>query len=83
MSDHAAGMDLSAALDARRLHGLSHFGLRIQDRAAWEETVAREQVEVSYGGEVDWPHSSAWYVVDPTGYEIEVALWDDDAVAFG
>ena len=69
-------------LDARRLHGISHFGLRIDDRARWERTVDREGVDVRYGGVVEWPHSLAWYVLDPTGYEIEVALWDDDHVAF-
>ncbi len=63
-------------------HGLAHFGLRIDDRAAWETTVAREGVEVAYGGAFRWPHSTAWYVTDPTGYEIEVALWDDDRVRF-
>ena len=33
-------------------------------------------------GAVAWPHATAWYVLDPTGYEIEVALWDDDVVRF-
>jgi catechol 2,3-dioxygenase-like lactoylglutathione lyase family enzyme len=74
--------DYRVPRDGERLHGLNHFGLRIQDRAAWEETVRREGVEVLYGGEVRWPHSRAWYVVDPTGYEIEVACWDQDRVAF-
>ena len=64
-------------------HGLSHFGLRITDGADWERTVQREQVEVLYGGPVRWPHSTAWYVADPTGHEIEVACWDSDRVAFG
>ena len=36
-------------------HGINHFGLRITDRKAWEETVEREKLEVHYGGEVDWP----------------------------
>jgi lactoylglutathione lyase len=63
-------------------HGLAHFGLRIDDRVAWEATVAREKVAVDYGGAFRWPHSTAWYVSDPTGYEIEVALWDDDEVRF-
>ncbi len=64
-------------------HGLAHFGLRIDDRAEWEAKVAREGVAVNYGGPVRWPHSTAWYVTDPTGYEIEVALWDGDRVTFG
>jgi catechol-2,3-dioxygenase len=63
-------------------HGLSHFGLRITDRAAWDATLEREKVEVLYGGAVDWPHSTAWYVQDPTGNEIEVALWNEDRVSF-
>ena len=63
-------------------HGLSHFALRIDDADAWEATVKRERVQVEYGGAVRWPHSRAWYVTDPTGYEIEVACWDGDRVRF-
>ena len=63
-------------------HGAAHFGLRIDDQDAWEAAVRREKVEVGYGGAFRWPHSTAWYVTDPTGYEIEVALWDDDRVRF-
>lgn len=70
------------ALQREGKHALCHFGLRITDRAAWEATVEREGVEVNYGGSVRWPHSTAWYVTDPTGWEIEVALWDGDTVAF-
>jgi lactoylglutathione lyase len=64
-------------------HGIAHFGLRIDDARAWEAVVAREGIEVAYGGVVRWPHSRAWYVTDPTGYEIEVACWDGDRVLFG
>jgi catechol 2,3-dioxygenase-like lactoylglutathione lyase family enzyme len=63
-------------------HGVSHFGLRIDDRAAWEATAKREGVEIRYGGPVQWPHSTAWYVMDPTGYEIEVALWNEGRSRF-
>ena len=66
----------------KKIHGLNHFGLRITDGEAFQETARREGVEIQYGGVVDWPHSKAWYVLDPTGYEIEVALWDDDTVTF-
>jgi catechol 2,3-dioxygenase-like lactoylglutathione lyase family enzyme len=66
----------------RGLHGVAHFGLRITDGDAWLETVEREEIEVLYGGEISWPHSTSWYIEDPTGYEIEVALWDDDTIAF-
>ena len=63
-------------------HGIAHFGLRIDDRARWEETVEREKVDVAYGGAYRYPHSTSWYVTDPTGHEIEVACWDDDRVRF-
>jgi catechol 2,3-dioxygenase-like lactoylglutathione lyase family enzyme len=66
----------------RSIHGVNHFGLRIDDRAAWEQVIEAEGVEVRYGGPVVWPRSVAWYVIDPTGYEIEVALWHNDAIAF-
>ncbi len=69
-------------LEARKVHGFNHFGLRIDDAAAWKDTVKREDIEVLYDGPVSWPHSTAWYVRDPTGYEIEVALWDDNRIAF-
>ncbi len=65
----------------RRVHAIARFGLRITDRGKWEETLEREKVECIYS---DWhyPHSRSWYVVDPTGWEIEVALWDGDTVSF-
>jgi len=76
---HHPGDDERGRLDQL---GVSHFGLRITDRETWERTIERERVEVAYGGSVRWPHSTSWYVEDPDGYEIEVALWDQDRVAF-
>ncbi len=70
-------------LEERKLHGFNHFSFRIDDRDAWEEVIAREELEILYDGVLEWPHSLAWYVKDPTGYEIEVALWNDDEIAFG
>jgi hypothetical protein len=64
------------------LHGINHFGLRITDEKAWQRTLAAENIEVLYDGPVRWPHSTSWYILDPTGWEIEVALWDKDTVAF-
>ena len=64
-------------------HAVKHFALRITDREEWEATVEREQLELQWGGETRWPHSTAWYVNDPTGWQIEVALWDNDTPAFG
>jgi catechol 2,3-dioxygenase-like lactoylglutathione lyase family enzyme len=67
---------------ARGLHGLNHIGLRITDREKWLDRAEREGVEILYEGPVRWPHATAWYVKDPTGWEIEVAHWDDDHIAF-
>ena len=42
----------------------------------------RENIKFMYDGEIPWPHSRAWYIQDPTGYEIEVACWNDDTIRF-
>ncbi len=65
----------------RKVHGVAHFGLRISDRAAWEQTLEREKIKFTYPWQ-RYPHSKSWYVEDPTGYEIEVALWDNDEISF-
>ena len=69
-------------LRKKGFHSICHFGLAIDDREAWEKTLERENVDVQYGGAVDWPHSTAWYVSDPTGWTIEVALWHGNEIAF-
>lgn len=63
-------------------HRLSHFALRITDGEAFARRAAALGIEIKYGGTVEWPHSDARYVDDPTGYEIEVVHWHDDAVRF-
>ena len=70
-------------LDATGHHGLRHFALRITDGESWERTLERERLELGWDSPVSYPHSTSWYVRDPSGYEIEVALWNDDQVAFG
>jgi catechol 2,3-dioxygenase-like lactoylglutathione lyase family enzyme len=61
---------------------IAHFALRITDRKHWEAVMKREKPKLYYGGEVGWAHSTAWYVRDPNGYEIEVALWENDTPTF-
>ena len=66
-------------LKRRDIHGISHWGFRINDEEKWKETLDREGLTyITY----DNPFSKAWYVQDPTGYEIEVALWENDQVRF-
>ncbi len=69
----------SEQLGKRGLHGVAHLGFRITDRKAWLQTVQAEKLDTYYWR---YPHSESWYVHDPTGWEIEVALWDGDEVRF-
>ncbi len=66
-------------LKAQGIHGMNHFAFRIDDEARWEETIRREGFDVSPW---EWPHSKAWYVTDPTGYEIEVVFWKEGRARF-
>ncbi len=68
--------------DSEARHAIYHFGFRITDREAWLNTVEKHQLTLEYGGEVVYPHSSSWYVCDPTGYSIELVLWNEDKVSF-
>jgi len=68
--------------EARAIHGVNHFSLRITDPVAWEAVAKREGIHIHYGGAYRYPHSTSWYVNDPTGYDIEVVAWDEDKVRF-
>lgn len=68
--------------DAKEDHVIYHFGFRIEDRAAWLAKVEEHGLVLEFGGETDYPFSTSWYVSDPTGYGIEVVLWDADEVRF-
>lgn len=67
-------------LGRRGLHGIRHFGLRIEGEQAWRELLGRENLKYE---ETRWPFSTSWYVNDPTGYEIEVSCWISGEVRFG
>ena len=63
-------------------HAIYHWGFRITDRAAWLRTIETHGIDLEFGGENVHPHCSSWYVTDPTGYSIEVALWNDNIIRF-
>jgi len=63
------------ARNRHKIHGVNHFGLRISEPARWEEKIRENDIQVFYGGAIEYPHSTSWYIADPTGYEIEVAYW--------
>ena len=53
--------------------GIAHFGFHISN---FDEVIARceeNRVKILYGGEVDWEKSKSVYIVDPSGYEIELS----------
>ena len=64
------------------LHHLAHFGLRITDKKSWKKKIEGGNLPILYDGVVQWPNSLAWYIKDPTGWEIEVVYWDDDTIRF-
>jgi len=52
--------------------GIAHFGFNISN---FDEVIAKCDelgVQVLYGGIVDWGKSKSVYIVDPSGYEIEL-----------
>jgi len=52
--------------------GIAHFGFNIKN---FDDVIKRCEelgVKILYGGVVDWETSRSVYVVDPSGYEIEL-----------
>ena len=52
--------------------GIAHFGFNIANFNEIIEKCKELGVEVLYGGIVDWEKSKSVYIVDPSGYEIEL-----------
>ena len=53
--------------------GIAHFGFHISN---FNEVIAKcqeKEVEILYGGEIDWEKSKSVYILDPSGYEIELS----------
>lgn len=52
--------------------GIAHFGFNISN---FDEIITKCKdlgVEILYGGTIDWEKSKSVYIVDPSGYEIEL-----------
>lgn len=73
---------LYEAQEDRANGAMNHIGLRITDRAALEASLAKHSVQVGYGGAYEHPHSTAFYVSDPAGNTLELAVWDGDRIQF-
>ena len=52
--------------------GIAHFGLNVEN---FDEIISKCNelgVEILYGGVVNWEKSKSVYIVDPSGYELEL-----------
>jgi predicted enzyme related to lactoylglutathione lyase len=54
--------------------GIAHFGFNVANFNEIIEKCEELKVEVLYGGIVDWETSKSVYIVDPSGYEIELGM---------
>ena len=52
--------------------GIAHFGFNISNFDIVLERCKELGVEILYGGIIDWERSKSVYIVDPSGYEIEL-----------
>ena len=53
--------------------GIAHFGFHVENFSEVISKCKELGVEVLYGGEVDWEKSHSLYIVDPSGYELELS----------
>jgi len=54
-------------------NGFNHFGLHINNFEDIMRKCSELDIEVYYGGPIEWESSSSIYIKDPNGYEIELA----------
>ncbi len=52
--------------------GIAHFGFNIDNFNDTIEKCKELGVQILYGGIVDWEKSKSVYIVDPSGYELEL-----------
>jgi len=53
--------------------GIAHFGFHIDNFSKVIAKCHELGVKILYGGEVGWEKSRSVYIVDPSGYEIELS----------
>ena len=68
--------------EAEDHHKIYHFGFRLRDKEEWQEKLNEHKLETYFASPIDYPHSTSWYVRDPTGNSIEVSIWDNNTVRF-
>ena len=68
--------------DNPEVQEVRHFALRIREGKRFERLCEKRGIPLVFGGPVRWPHSTSYYILDPTGHQIEVVAWDDDVIRF-
>ena len=53
--------------------GIAHFGFHVDNFSKVITKCKALGVPILYGGEVDWEKSRSVYILDPSGYEIELS----------
>ncbi|QUC65536.1 VOC family protein [Nitrosopumilus sp. K4] len=53
--------------------GIAHFGFNIENYDEVLEKCRENGVSILYGGPIDWEKSQSIYIVDPSGYELELS----------
>lgn len=61
-------------------HRIYHFGLRVNNAEEWIAKIKRFNVKVDH--EAAYPRSHSWYVIDPSGYQIEVSYAGGEPLKF-
>ena len=54
-------------------NGFNHFGFHIKNFEDVIKKCTEHDIELYYGGTIEWERSSSIYIKDPNGYEIELA----------
>ena len=64
-------------------HRMLYFGIRVPSELEWEKIVLLHKLKLYHGGKFQYPHFLSWYIVDPSGYKIEVSYAGDGPLRFG
>jgi catechol-2,3-dioxygenase len=68
--------------DDESVHKIYHFGIRVSDEAKWKQLIHTNNIQLQYGGVIEYPYSKSWYIHDPSGHEIEVSFTDKEILEF-
>ena len=72
MTEYSGRLSADKAED-ESAHQIYHFGIRVSDSEKWQQTIQENRLKLHYGGRIEYPTSTSWYVHDPSGHEIEVS----------